>query len=190
MLKCIWKNFYFFTKNRPWRDDSNDMLAMLHFPIRKIFLEIFDFKPLSFTISGGSTPIFFQSNSWSQKHGGFLSNLTSFYAISMATQQLGNLPPLCKNIAGGWTQNAISILFAKYRLVSEVIGMWFLRRASYNFVRNFLLISVKEWYRCQLLIFSSDNIICWSKFTNFDMRVGCQKLSAMLNLRLMEYWKI
>ena len=45
-LKCIWKNFYFSLKNRPWRrDDSNDML---HFPIRKIFSEIFDFKPANF----------------------------------------------------------------------------------------------------------------------------------------------
>ena len=105
-------------------------------------------------------------------------------------QRLGNLPPLCKNIAGGWTQNAISILFAKYRLVSEVVGIWFLRRASYNFVYNFLLISVKDWYSCQLLIFSSDDIVCWSKFPNFDMGVGCQKLSAMLNLRLIKYRKI
>ena len=48
------------------------------------------FSPLSFTISGGSTPIFFQSNSWSQKHGGFLSNLTSSYAISMATSKGSN----------------------------------------------------------------------------------------------------
>ena len=99
-------------------------------------------------------------------------------------EQLESLPPLCKNIAGGWTQNAISILFAKYRLVSEVLGIWFFRRASYNFVHNFLLISVKDWYSCQLLVFSSDDIVCWSKFSNFDMRVGCQKLSAMLNLRL------
>ena len=59
-------------------------------------------------------------------------------------EQLGNLPPLCKNIAGGWTQNAISIIFAKYRLVSEVLGIWFLRRAISNFVHNFLLISVKD----------------------------------------------
>ena len=75
------------------------------------------------------------------------------------------------------------LLFAKYRLVSEVLGIWFLRRASYNFVHNFLLISVKvkDWYSCQLFIFSSDDIVCWSKFPNFDMRVGCQKLSAMLN---------
>ena len=29
----------------PWRDDSNDML---HFPIRRIFSEIFDFKPANF----------------------------------------------------------------------------------------------------------------------------------------------
>ena len=38
-------------------------------------------------------------------------------------QQLGNLPPLCKNIVRGWAQNVISILFAKYRLVSEVLGI-------------------------------------------------------------------
>ena len=105
-------------------------------------------------------------------------------------EQLGNLPALCKNIAGGWTQNAISILFAKYRLVSEVLGIWFLRRASCNFVHNVLLISVKDWYSCQLLIFSSDDIVFWSKFPNFNMQVGCQKLSAMLNLCLIEYWKI
>ena len=84
-------------------------------------------------------------------------------------QQLGNLPPLCKNIAGGWTQNSISIIFAKYRLVSEVLGIWFLRRAISNFVHNFLLISVKDWYSCQLLIFWSDDIVCWSKFPDFDM---------------------
>ena len=102
-------------------------------------------------------------------------------------EQLENLPPLCKNIAGGWTQNAISIIFAKYRLVSEVLGIWFLRRAISNFVHNFLLISVKDWYSCQLLIFWSDDIVCWSKFPNFDMWVGCQKLSAILNLRLIEY---
>ena len=41
-------------------------------------------------------------------------------------------------------KKVISILFAKYRLVSEVLGIWFLRRASYNFVHNFLLISVKD----------------------------------------------
>ena len=105
-------------------------------------------------------------------------------------EQLGNLPPLCKNIAGGWTQNAISIIFAKYRLVSEVLGIWFLRRAISNFVHNFLLISIKDWYSCQLLIFWSDDIVCWSKFPNFDMWVGCQKLSAILNLRLIEYSKI
>ena len=107
--------------------------------------------------------------------------------VSMVSEQLGNLPPLCKNIAGGWTQNAISIIFAKYRLVSEVLGIWFLRRAISNFVHNFLLISVKDWYSCQLLIFWSDDIVCWSKFPNFDMWVGCQKLSAILNLRLIEY---
>ena len=93
-------------------------------------------------------------------------------------------------LARGWTQNAISILFAKYRLVSEVLRIWFLRQTSYNFVHNFLLTSVKDWYSCQLLIFSSDDIVCWSKFSNFDMWVGCQKLSAMLNLRLIAYWKI
>ena len=47
-------------------------------------------KSLSFTISGESTPIFLQSNSWSQKHGGFLMNLTSFYTISMATADASN----------------------------------------------------------------------------------------------------
>ena len=99
------------------------------------------------------------------------------------------MPALCKNIAGGWTQNAISIIFAKYRLVSEVLGIWFLRRAISNFVHNFLLILVKDWYSCQLLIVSSDNIVCWSKFPNFDMWVGCQKLGAMLNLCLIEYKK-
>ena len=62
------------------------------------------------------------------------SNLRAF-------EQLPNLPPLCKNIAGGCTQNAISILFAKYRLVSEVLGIWFLRRASYNFVHIFFYIN-------------------------------------------------
>ena len=103
------------------------------------------------------------------------------------TKQRGNLPPLCKNIAGGWTQNVISIIFAKYRLVSEVLGIWFLRRAISNFVHNFLLISVKDWYSCQLRIFRSDDIVCWSKFPNFDMWVGCQNLSAILNLRLIEY---
>ena len=109
------------------------------------------------------------------------------FKLSSVHQQLGNLPPLCKNIAGGWTQNAISIIFAKYRLVSEVLGIWFLRRVISNFVHNFLLISVKDWYSCQLLIFWSDDIVCWSKFPNFDMWVGCQKLSAILNLRLIEY---
>ena len=68
------------------------------------------------------------------------SNLRAF-------EQLGNLPPLCK----------------------EVLGIQFLRRASYNFVHNFLLISVKDWYSCQLLIFSSDDIVCGSKFSNIDM---------------------
>ena len=29
-----------------------------------------------------------------------------------------------------------------------------------------------------------------ANFPNFDMRVGCQKLSAMLYLRLIEYRKI
>ena len=38
-------------------------------------------------------------------------------------QQLGNFPPLCKNIVRGRAQNVISILFAKYRLVSEVLGI-------------------------------------------------------------------
>ena len=104
--------------------------------------------------------------------------------IRHESKQLGNLPALCKNIAGDWTQNVISIIFAKYRLVSEVLGIWFLRRAISNFVHNFLLISVKDWYSCQLLIFWSDDIVCWSKFLNFDMWVGCQKLSAILNLRL------
>ena len=75
---------------------------------------------------------------------------------------------------------------------------WFQRCSEFGFFDEpiiilftiFLLISVKEWYNCQLLIFSSDDIVCWSKFPNFDLQVGCQKLSAMLNLRLIEYWKI
>ena len=41
-------------------------------------------------ISGESTPIFLQSNSWSKKHGGFLTNLTSFDAISIATAKGSN----------------------------------------------------------------------------------------------------
>ena len=37
---------------------------------------------------------------------------------------------------------------------------------------------------------SNDDIVYWSKFPNFDMGVGCQKLKAMLNLRLIECRKI
>ena len=55
---------------------------------------------------------------------------------SWGSEQLGNLPAR--------TQNAISILFAKYRLVSEVLGIWFLRQAIYNFVHNFLLIDISK----------------------------------------------
>ena len=60
---------------------------LFHRPIRRDYEMDYPraSRSLSFTISGESTSIFLQSNSWSQKHGGFLMNLTSFYTISMAT---------------------------------------------------------------------------------------------------------
>ena len=109
-----------------------------------------------------------------------------FWAFSQSPNSWKSLPQLCKNIAGGRTQNVISILFAKiqigFRGARSLVSLT--SHGSYNFVHNFLLISVTDWYSCLLILLWSDDIVCWSKFPNFDMWVGCQKLSAMLNLRL------